>query len=466
MVQAGGTASMRAKRSEDTAEKPEQGSAPRRRLPSVERVLSSPQARDSIERFGREAFKGAVVGHLAALRSHETQGEPSIDSICAAAGDLLVARFSSSLRTVINGTGVLIHTNLGRSPIDREVWRRAGDVVTRYSNLEYDLEAADRGARHAHIDVIAGEVFGCEAAILTNNNAGAALLLLAAVAAGREVIVSRGELVEIGGSFRVPDVIQQGGARLREVGTTNRTRAEDYGRALSDETAAMLRVHRSNFEITGFTAAPSIDELVEVARGRVPLLYDEGSGRVVDLEKYGFGGEPTVREVLESGVDVVTCSTDKLIGATQGGLILGRREIIERCRRHPLMRALRAGKESYAIICETLRIFAAGHHERDIPVYRMLAAPLESLRARAEALMKGIDAEMVEVRSVLGGGTTPSESIASVGIRFAGDANEIAARFLRLEVPIVGRIQSGAFTLDLRTVIEDEDEFVRKALEQ
>ncbi len=439
--------------------------SPQRRLPSVDRVLSSGQARPAIDRFGREAFKIAVVDHLERLRTSSSPESPSIDSICEAADRSLTDRLKPSLRSLINGTGVIIHTNLGRSPISREMWDRAGDLVARYSNLEYDLDSAGRGSRHAHIDALASEVFGCEAAVLTNNNAGATLLLLAAVAAGREVVVSRGELVEIGGSFRVPDVIQQGGARLREVGTTNRTRTADYRDAISDETAAMLRVHRSNFEITGFTEAPAIEELIELSRGGVPLLYDEGSGRVVSLAKYGFGEEPTIRELIGAGVDVVTCSTDKLLGATQGGLILGRKDIIERARRHPLMRALRAGKESYAIISETLRIFAAGHHEREIPVYRMLAAPVDVLWARAEALASGTSAEVIEVRSVLGGGTTPSESIASAGLRVAGDANEIAARFLRLEVPIVGRIQSGAFTLDLRTVLEDEDEFVRKALE-
>lgn len=455
---------MRAKPDQRAGEMTGEGDSPRRRLPSVDRVLSSPEARDAIARFGREGFKKAVVDHLQALRSAERPGDPSIDSVCEAAGRAIGERLSPSLRPVINGTGVIIHTNLGRSPIGREVWNRAGDLVTRYSNLEYDLDNAIRGSRHAHIDVLAGEVFGCEAAILTNNNAGATLLLLATLASGKEVIVSRGELVEIGGSFRVPDVIQQGGARLREVGTTNRTRAADYRNALSDETAAILRVHRSNFEITGFTESPALGDLVELARGGVPLLYDEGSGRVVSLEKYGFGDEPSIREVLASGVDVVTCSTDKLIGATQGGLILGRREIIDRCRRHPLMRALRAGKESYGVICETLRIFAAGQHEKGIPIYQMLAASLESLRARAEALVAGTAAEVIEARSVLGGGTTPSESIASVGIRVAGDANEVAARFLRLDVPVVGRIQADSFTLDLRTVLEEEDELVRKAL--
>lgn len=454
---------MRSESGEKSSRPEEEEDGQRRRLPSVDRVLSSEEARNPIARFGRDAVKKAVVEHLQKLRSGSA-GDVSMESICSAADRVLRERLSPSLRPVINASGVIIHTNLGRSPIDPEVWQRSAGVVTRYSNLEYDLEDAGRGSRHAHLDALAAEVFGCEAAILTNNNAAGTLLLLAALAAGKEVIVSRGELVEIGGSFRVPDVIQQGGAHLREVGTTNRTRAADYRNALNAETAAILRVHRSNFEITGFTESPSLGELVDVARGSVPLLYDEGSGRVVSLAEYGFSDEPAIREVLASGVDAVTCSTDKLIGAVQGGLILGRREIIERCRRHPLMRALRAGKESYAVISETLRIFAAGQHERKIPIYRMLATSLDVLRARAERLIAGTSAEMIEVRSVLGGGTTPSESIASVGIQLAGNANEIASRFLRLEVPIVGRIQADAFTLDLRTVLGEEDELVRQAI--
>lgn len=454
---------MRSEAGEESSKTDEVEGAHRRRLPSVDRVLTSDEARNQIARFGREAVKRAVVEHLQALRSG-APGDVSMESICSTTDRMLRERLSPSLRPVINATGVIIHTNLGRSPVDPEVWQRSAAVVTRYSSLEYDLEEAGRGSRHGHLDALAAEVFGCEGAILTNNNAAGTLLLLAALAAGKEVIVSRGELVEIGGSFRVPDVIQQGGAHLREVGTTNRTRAEDYRNALNPGTAAMLRVHRSNFEITGFTESPSLGELVDVARGRVPLLYDEGSGRVVSLAEYGFGDEPTIREVLASGVDAVTCSTDKLIGAVQGGLILGRSEIIDRCRQHPLMRALRAGKESYAVISETLRIFAAGQHERGIPIYRMLATPLDSLRARAERLIAGTSAEMIEVRSVLGGGTTPSESIPSVGIQLAGKANEIASRFLRLEIPIVGRIHADAFTLDLRTVLEEEDEVVRQAI--
>src|SRR6185369_10028454 len=360
----------------------------------------------------------------------------------------------STLRRVINATGVIIHTNLGRSPIDRALWSDAADVVSGYSNLEFDLDHGERGARDEHLAELCRSLFGCEAAVLTNNNAAGTLLMLAATAAGSDVLVSRGELVEIGGSFRVPDVIQQGGARLREVGTTNRTRARDYASAVDAQTAAILRVHRSNFDIVGFTETPSIAELIEVAREkRIPLLYDEGSGRVVDISRYGFEKKETIRELIAAGVDAVACSTDKLIGATQGGLILGSEEIVARCRRHPLMRALRAGKESYAVIAETLRAFATDRHEERVPIYRMLSMPLDTLRARAHSLGART---IIDTRCALGGGTTPTETIPSIAIEVEGNANEQYARFLKNDPPIVGRIVDDRFTIDMRTLLEED----------
>jgi L-seryl-tRNA(Ser) seleniumtransferase len=424
-----------------------------RGLPSVERILSSTAVAPLIDEFGRARVKGAVAAHLGALRRdrHPWDERAATGAIRA----LAAQSTASSLRRVINGSGVIIHTNLGRSPIAPALWQRAGELTAGYSNLEFDLDAGERGARDEHLTALCSTLFGCQAAILTNNNASAVLLLLSAVARGHEVIVSRGELVEIGGSFRVPDVIQQGGARLREVGTTNRTRARDYADAAGAETAAILRVHRSNFEIVGFTETPPIEELIDVARAKnVPLLYDEGSGRVVDLAKYGFAAAPTVRELIAGGVDVVTCSTDKLIGATQGGLILGSEEIVGQCRKHPLMRAVRAGKESYAVISETLRAFATGRHEDEITIYRLLASPPDALRARAEALARGTKCRVVPSNCALGGGTTPSETIPSFALAVPGDAATNAARFLAMDPPIVGRIVNDAFTIDVRTLLE------------
>ena len=395
------------------------------------------------------------MAHLDLLRSARQAFDETV-ALEWARGALAGAT-SSSLRRVINASGIIIHTNLGRCPIDPELWRRAGAIATGYSNLEFDLEAGERGARDEHLESLCRTLFGCESALLTNNNAAATLLLLAAVAPKREVLVSRGELVEIGGSFRVPDVIQQGGAKLREVGTTNRTRARDY--VVKKNTAAILRVNRSNFDIVGFTEQPSIEELVGK---KVPLLYDEGSGRVVDISKYGFKKKDTVRELIAKGVDVLTCSTDKLIGATQGGLILGRADIIEKCRKHPLMRALRAGKESYAVIAETLRAFATDRHEQEIPIYRMLGTPIEELRKRAKDLVAGTKCKVVDSDCALGGGTTPTETIPSVAIQVPGKASALYKQFLGQR--IVGRIVGDRFTLEVRTLMPEDTDAIKNAL--
>jgi L-seryl-tRNA(Ser) seleniumtransferase len=434
-----------------------------RASPSVERILSAVSLTPLITEFGRERVKEGVAEHLATLRASRTAYDEA-DAVSFVRETLANAMRSTLCRT-INGSGIIIHTNLGRAPIDRSIWAEAAEIVTGYSNLEFDLETGERGARDGHLTTLCRSLFGCEAAILTNNNAAGTMLLLAANAAGKEVIVSRGELVEIGGAFRVPDVIQQGGAKLREVGTTNRTRATDYADAISRRTAAILRVHRSNFDIVGFTETPTIPELLDAARKKnVPLLYDEGSGRVVDLHRYGFHTHSTIAELIAQGVDAIACSTDKLIGATQGGLLLGREDLIAKCRRHPLMRALRVGKETYAIVAATLRAFATQKHEERIPIYRMLAASLDLLRARAEKLVRGTHCTIVDSRCALGGGTTPTETMPSIAVEVPGDANELQTKLLHHTPPIVGRIQNDRYTLDVRTLLETDLTTVAAAL--
>ncbi|MEO8036643.1 MAG: L-seryl-tRNA(Sec) selenium transferase [Acidobacteriota bacterium] len=428
---------------------------PLRGLPSVDRVLGSDPVVALSREFGRTLVKDAVVAHLATLRATRAPWDEAV--AVAGVQQSLAASSATTLRRVINGTGVIIHTNLGRSPVHPELWRSAAELVAGYSNLEFDLEQGRRGARDEHLSALCTSLFGCQAAVLTNNNAAGTLLLLAAVAANRKVLVSRGELVEIGGSFRVPDVISQGGAKLHEVGTTNRTRARDYADAVTKKTAAILRVHRSNFEIVGFTETPSVADLVEVARKKgIPMLYDEGSGRVIDMARYGFHGGQTIWELIAAGVDVVTVSTDKLIGATQGGLILGRADLVEKCRRHPLMRALRGGKESYAVIAETLRAFLTGKHEARIPIYGMLATTLATLQTRGEQLIAGTSARLVDSHCALGGGTTPTETIPSLAIEVPGNATALYEQFLRGDPPIAGRVQNDRFTIELRTLLEDD----------
>jgi L-seryl-tRNA(Ser) seleniumtransferase len=434
-----------------------------RAIPSVERILSGEAIAGLTAEYGRHAVKEAVVGHLATLRAARSgyHEQEALDAVA----HLLAASTHPTLRRVINASGVIIHTNLGRSPLDAALWQEAGEVMSGYSNLELDLESGERGSRHDHLGNICRTLFGCEAALLTNNNAAGTMLVLSALAAGKEVIVSRGELVEIGGGFRVPEVIAQGGAKLREVGTTNRTRARDYADVISRRTAALLRVHRSNFDIVGFTETPAISELVDVARDRnVPLIYDEGSGRVVDLQRYGFTPEPSLTDLMVAGVDLVTCSTDKLMGSVQGGLIIGRGELIERCRSHPLMRAVRAGKESYAVVAATLRAFAAGKHEMQIPIYRMLSTSRLELEARGTELIRGTGCRLIESRCALGGGTTPAETVESLAIEVPGDPQASERRFRENDPPIIGRIQNDRYTLELRTLIDDDLQAVRAAL--
>jgi L-seryl-tRNA(Ser) seleniumtransferase len=432
-----------------------------RRIPSMERILSSDEAASVITRHGREAVKGSASEVLDAIRSSGGAGDVTVGDVLGKAARLLDDRSIPSLRRVINASGVLIHTNLGRSPVSPGLWAGAAEIVGGYSNLEFDLAAGSRGKRDHHIAKNAARLFGSESALLVNNNAAAVLLLLSAVATGSEVLVSRGELVEIGGGFRVPDIIQQGGARLVEVGTTNRTRAPDYEKAITDRTAAVLLVHRSNFDIVGFTESPTVAELVEICRRHdVPLLCDEGTGRAVDLSKYGVAPAPTVGEMLASGIDVVTCSTDKLLGTVQGGLILGRRDLLDKCARHPLMRALRGGKESYALIAATLSSFAAGFHERDIPLYAMLSRSTEELRARAGRVAAAVSGEAVDTRAAIGGGTTPNETIASCGVRLTGNAERWRELLLEAAVPVVGTIVDDRFTLDLRSVDPSDGEML------
>lgn len=438
-----------------------------RRIPSMDSLLSEPVLVKIVETWGREPVKEAIRNYLDALRAAGHARAFSLEKLTLAIVSSLDTSMRTTLRRVINASGIIIHTNLGRSPVAAASWDSGRELVTGYSNLELDLETGGRGKRHLHVSELAAKLFGCDAALLVNNNAAAVLLLLSAIAAGKEVIVSRGELVEIGGAFRVPDVIQQGGAKLREVGTTNRTRAADFEAAIGRRTGAILSVHQSNFQIVGFTEEPEMRELARIARAKkVPWVVDEGSGRVVDLARYGFRRQPTVRELLAAGADVVTCSTDKLVGASQGGLILGRRDLLERCAAHPLMRAIRPGKESFALVGDALAAFLAERHEDRIPIYRQLSTSLDALRQRAERIAAATGAKVVSSDAALGGGTTPAESIASIAISPDGEASRMQRALLERNLPIISRINGDRLLLDLRTVQPDEDSEVAEAISE
>ncbi|MFC1463746.1 MAG: L-seryl-tRNA(Sec) selenium transferase, partial [Candidatus Brachytrichaceae bacterium NZ_4S206] len=372
--------------------------------------------------------------------------------------------FAGSLRRVINATGVIVHTNLGRAPLGPAALDRIVATAGGYTNLEYDVARGRRGSRAVHAEQLVTMLTGAEAAVVVNNNAAATLLMLAALAAGREVLISRGELVEIGGGFRVPDVMAQSGARLREVGTTNRTRIADYRAAAGPRTAAILRVHPSNFRVEGFAERPTLGALV--AEGRelgLPVLEDAGSG---NLER-GPVGEPAVRDSIAAGADLVCCSGDKLLGGPQAGVMLGRREWIERCRRHPLARAFRADKFTLAGLTATLLHYARGEAQREVPVIRMLAMSKAEVAARAEKarseigdwlLANGLRAELVDGESTVGGGALPGETLPTTLIALTSDArtpHEILAG-LRAR-GVIARITDDRVTLDLRTVLDDAE---------
>jgi L-seryl-tRNA(Ser) seleniumtransferase len=370
----------------------------------------------------------------------------------------LAAGRAPALRRALNATGVIVHTNLGRAPLPEAALARAHEVGRGYSNLEYDLTAGGRGSRQDHVAAILRRLTGAEAALVVNNNAAAVMLALAALAEGREVLVSRGELIEIGDGFRIPDVLARSGARLHEVGTTNRTRPADYERAIGPETAVLLRVHQSNFRVVGFTEQPTVEQLAAVARRHeLPLVDDLGSGVLVHLE-----GEPSAKESLAAGADLVCFSGDKLLGGPQAGIVVGRADLVERLRRHPLQRALRADKLALAALEGTLGLYLDPERAlREVPVLRMLNEPAETARARAERLAAAVGGEVEETVARVGGGALPLAELPSV----ACAVEESLAEPLRTgEPPVVGVLRDGRLLLDCRTLTDAEAEEVAAAV--
>ena len=364
----------------------------------------------------------------------------------------LASARAPSLRRALNATGVIVHTNLGRAPLPEAAVERAVEVGRSYSNLEYDLQAGGRGSRQDHIAGILRRLTGAEGALVVNNNAAAVLLALAALAEGREVLVSRGELIEIGDGFRIPEVLARSGARLREVGTTNRTRAGDYEKAIGPETAVLLRVHQSNFRVVGFAAQPSVAELARVAsRHGLPLVDDLGSGVLVELED-----EPSARGSLADGADLVCFSGDKLLGGPQAGIVVGNAELVEKLRRHPLQRALRADKLTLAALEGTLGLYLdPARAAREVPVLRMLQEPAETVRARAERLAKAVGGEVEETVARVGGGALPLAELPSFACAVE---EELAASLREADPPVVGVIRDGRLLLDCRTLTDAEAE--------
>jgi L-seryl-tRNA(Ser) seleniumtransferase len=429
-------------------------------------MLASPLLRESSLRHGRALTTQVVREVLAAARAAISAGilPPQPLELAQEAARRLDALGRGSLCPVINATGVVIHTNLGRAPLSAAARQAIETVAMGYSNLEYDLAAGERGSRYVHAEELLRRVTGAEAALVVNNNAGAVFLVLAALAVGREVVISRGQLVEIGGGFRIPDVLRQSGARLVEVGTTNRTHPGDYRLAAGPQTAMLLRVHYSNFRQIGFTAEVSLAEMVTLGRELgVPVVDDLGSGSLIDTTRYGLAPEPMVQESVTAGADLVTFSGDKLLGGPQAGLIVGRAALVDVLRTHPLARALRVGKDTLAALQATLLHYLRGEAEQEIPVWRMIATPLEELGARsaswAAALRsQDIPATVVQATSTVGGGSLPGEVLPTRALALAHAAPDALSAALRLgSVPVVGRILSDQLILDPRTVPPESD---------
>jgi L-seryl-tRNA(Ser) seleniumtransferase len=416
-----------------------------RRLPSVDRLLRD----ERLAERPRGLAVAAVRTALDEARDDIRAGREPGDLVERALAALESAR-APSLRRVLNATGVVVHTNLGRAPLPAAALERVAAVGAGYSNLELDLASGRRGSRQDHLGELLRRLTGAEAALVVNNNAAAVLLALAALAEGRDVVVSRGELVEIGDGFRIPDVLARSGARLVEVGTTNRTRAADYEAAIGPDTALLLRVHQSNYRIVGFTEQPSAGDLAAIARrAGVPLVDDLGSGALVDLE-----GEPAVAASLRAGADLVCCSGDKLLGGPQAGIVAGRAELVERLRRHPLQRALRADKLTLAALEGTLALYLEPDRAAaEVPVLRMLREPAEAVRARAERLAAAVGGEVEETVARVGGGAMPLAELPSFACAVA---EELAAALRAGDPPVVAVVRDGRTLLDCRTLTDAE----------
>jgi L-seryl-tRNA(Ser) seleniumtransferase len=475
-----------------------------RELPSVDELVRAPRFAALLEEHGAAAVTDAIRSVIGRLREQISSGlldgaglGLALEGLIGAVESQLRRVLSYSLRPVINATGVILHTNLGRAPLSEEALAHVREAGLSYSNLEFDIEAGERGKRDVHVDrlfrkLLAESLPPLETApsavppgrspaapstvstIVVNNNAAAVLLALNTLAEGGEVIVSRGELVEIGGSFRIPDVMAKSGATLREVGTTNRTRIGDYEKGINERTRLLLRVHRSNFEITGFTEEPSIEELVALARRRgIPLMEDLGSGALVDLEKFGIQGEATVLDSLRGGVDVVTYSGDKLLGGPQAGLLSGRSELIARMRANSLFRALRVDKMTYAALEATLLAYVKREYG-EIPALKMMSLSKEEIWARAESIASRVQSgkvkiEIIDGESVIGGGAAPSSVLPTRLLAVTCSdvsADELSERLRASDPPVIARVEEGRVLLDLRTVFPEQDHLIVDALEQ
>jgi L-seryl-tRNA(Ser) seleniumtransferase len=453
---------------------------PLKKIPAVTLLLEQPEFERLLSRYSRKHLIRVIREVLEDLRKDILSGQepdPGLPLVWKYIETKLAAKAAYSLRRVVNGTGVIIHTNLGRSLLARTALEQMQAAARYYSNLEFDLQTGQRGSRYSHVEKLLMELTGAEAALVVNNNAAAVLLALNTLAKGKEVVVSRGQLIEIGGSFRIPEVMTRSGAILREVGTTNKTHLRDYEAALSDETALLLRVHTSNYRIVGFTAEVSLEELVTLGRTRhLPVMEDLGSGSFIDVSRFGLEKEPTVGEVVKAGVDVVTFSGDKLLGGPQAGIIVGRKNYIQSLRSNPLNRALRIDKLTLAALEATLKLYQ--NEEKailEIPTLAQMQIPLSKLRERANTLYRllkkntalGFLIEIIPTTSQIGGGALPLSGLDSYALAFTSEkesASDLEKRFRSFSPPIIGRIEKEKILLDMRTLQKEDFPFIALCL--
>ena len=455
-----------------------------RSIPKVDVLLESQTIQEMIERYSRDSVMEAIRAEMDNLRAfiggcdEEDKAQEQIALLVSHIGDAVEKMHTPNMKKVINGTGTILHTNLGRAPISREHMKKAFDIVTGYSNLEYNLEEGRRGERYSHVEKLLCKITGAEAAMAVNNNASSVLLILSSLAKGGEVIVSRGELIEIGGKFRIPDVMTQSGATLVEVGTTNKTHVSDYEENITEETKALLKVHTSNYKIVGFTESVGIDELMPIAKEHgIPVIEDLGSGVLIDLSKYGLTYEPTVQESVAKGADVVCFSGDKLFGGPQAGIIVGKKKYIDMMKKNQLTRALRIDKFTAAALELVLQEYLSEEQAvQHIPVLRMITEPLDEVARRARSLARTIRStdipakvDVVSCESQIGGGSLPMERIPSMAVAIRPKHESVAAledQMRHLTVPMIPRTVNDTIMLDVRTVETEDFKLIAAELQE
>lgn len=441
-----------------------------RKLPKVDIIMRDNRLEVLVKNMDYNSFYQAVTEGIEYFREGIKAGrvtELEEDEVIDKIKEIARKMEQRALRRVINGTGVILHTNLGRALFNERTAEKLKGIVTGYCNLEFDLTTGGRGSRYDHLEKIICQITGAEGAMMVNNNAAAVILCLNEFAKGKKVIVSRGELVEIGGSFRIPEIMELSGAELKEVGTTNKTYIEDYERAIDEETGVLLKVHTSNYKIIGFTDNVKKSQLAELGKEKEIITMDDiGSGVLIDYTKYGLTKEPTVQESLASGIDIVTFSGDKMLGGAQCGIIAGKKELIQRLKKNPYTRAFRVDKMSIAIMEEIFRYYLdESKAVKEIPVLEMLTEKAERVNIRADKMKeilknKGIDVRVTKTSALVGGGAMPDEIIRSYGVAFKGDATILEKKFRESDIPIIGRVKDDYFIIDMKCIREDEMEYI------